>query len=183
MYWFGDKPITAKEFVERLFSDLPQFFENEDQLREIWSDPTTRETLLLSLAEAGYDEEKLEGMQELIDAKDSDVYDVLRYVAYASEAMSRKTRVTATKPSINKAFSDYKQLEFINFILNKYVEDGTAELSPSKMRSLIELKYNTINDATIELGTPLKYAKRLLDFRNICTSKDGLYGSSRFMLG
>ena len=165
MYWFGEKPITAKEFVERLFSDLPQFFENEDQLREIWSDPTTREALLISLSEAGYDEEKLEGMKDLIDAKDSDVYDVLRYVAYASEAMTRKTRVTTTKPSISKAFSDYKQLEFINFILDKYVEDGTAELSPSKMRSLIELKYNTINDATIELGTPSEIRKTFIGFQ------------------
>jgi type I restriction enzyme R subunit len=165
MYWFGDKPITAKEFVERLFSDLPQFFENEDQLREIWSDPTTRETLLLSLAEAGYDEEKLEGMKELIDAKDSDVYDVLRYVAYDSEAMSRKTRVSATQPSINKAFADNKQLEFINFILDKYVEDGVAELSPSKMRSLIELKYNTINDATLLLGAPSEIRKTFIGFQ------------------
>jgi type I restriction enzyme, R subunit len=33
MYWSAEgKPITAKEFVERMFDDLPQFFENEDQL-------------------------------------------------------------------------------------------------------------------------------------------------------
>lgn len=49
MYWFGDKQITVKEFVERMFSDLPQYFENEDQLREIWSDSATREKLLKSL--------------------------------------------------------------------------------------------------------------------------------------
>jgi type I restriction enzyme R subunit len=165
MYWFGDKPITAKDFVERLFSDLPQFFENEDQLREIWSDPTTRETLLLSLSEAGYDEEKFEGMKALIDAKDSDVYDVLRYVAYASEVMSRKTRVKSTQPRINNAFTDNKQLEFIHFILEKYVEDGVAELSPSKMRSLIELKYNTINVATMVLGTPSEIRETFIGFQ------------------
>jgi len=81
MYWSPDgKPITAKEFIERMFDDLPQFFENEDQLREIWSDPTTREKLMRDLSEAGYDDEKLESMKELIDAKDSDVYDVLAFV-------------------------------------------------------------------------------------------------------
>ena len=165
MYWFGDKPITAKEFVERLFSDLPDFFENEDQLREIWSDPTTRETLLLSLSEAGYDEEKLDGMKELIDAKDSDVYDVLRYVAYASEAVSREARVATTTPSIRQAFTDNKQLEFINFILGKYVEDGVAELSPNKMRSLIELKYNTISDAVEELGSPSVIRETFIGFQ------------------
>ena len=66
MYWSPDgKPITAREFVERMFDDLPQFFEDEDQLREIWSNPDTREKLLADLSEAGYDEEKLEGMKGL----------------------------------------------------------------------------------------------------------------------
>jgi type I restriction enzyme R subunit len=165
MYWFGDKPITAKEFIERLFTDLPKFFENEDQLREIWSDPTTREKLLSSLSEAGYDEEKLEGMKELIDAKDSDVYDVLRYVAYASEAVSRKQRATSAHPNIEAAFTDDKQQQFIDFILEKYVEDGVMELSPSKMRSLIELKYNTISDAVDVFGSPAAIRETFIGFQ------------------
>jgi type I restriction enzyme R subunit len=165
MYWFGDKPITAKEFVERLFSDLPQYFENEDQLREIWSDPATREKLLFSLSEAGYDEEKLDGMKELIDAKDSDVYDVLRYIAYASDAMSRDQRAAVAKPRINAAFSNDKQQQFIDFVLSKYVEDGVAELSTSKMRSLIELKYHTIGDAVKELGSTAAIRETFIGFQ------------------
>lgn len=165
MYWFGDKPITAKEFVERLFSDLPHYFENEDQLREIWSDPSTREKLLYSLSEAGYDEEKLEGMKELIDAKDSDVYDVLRYVAYNREAMSRDQRAAVAKPGIKAAFSNDKQQQFIDFVLSKYVEDGVAELSTSKMRSLIELKYHTIGDAVQELGSPSAIRATFIGFQ------------------
>lgn len=165
MYWFGEKPITAKEFIERLFSDLPQFFENEDQLRQIWSEPTTREKLLLSLTEAGYDDEKLEGMKELIDAKDSDVYDVLRYVAYASNAVTREQRAKYAHPNIESAFTDGKQQQFIDFILTKYVEDGVMELSPSKMRSLIELKYNTIGDAVNELGSPSVIRETFVGFQ------------------
>ena len=62
MYWTPEgTPITALEFVKKMFNDLPQFFENEDQLREIWSSPDTREKLLADLSEAGYDEEKLDG--------------------------------------------------------------------------------------------------------------------------
>lgn len=165
MYWFGDKPITAKEFVERLFDDLPKFFEDEDQLRAIWSDPTTRENLLLSLTEAGYDDEKLEGMKELIDARDSDVYDVLRYVAYASEAVSRKQRVNTAHPNIETAYTDDKQQQFIHFILEKYIEDGVMELSPSKMRSLIELKYNTIDDALEVFGSPSEIRETFVGFQ------------------
>jgi type I restriction enzyme R subunit len=49
-------------------------------------------------------------------------------------------RQELTLAVISTAFVDNKQLGFINFILLRYVEDGAAELSPSKMRSLIELK-------------------------------------------
>jgi type I restriction enzyme, R subunit len=155
MYWSQDgKPITAKEFVERMFDDLPRFFEDEDQLRQIWSDPTTREKLLADLAEEGYDAEKLDSMKELIDAKDSDVYDVLAFVAYATETMTRKERSIKAHTPIETAFTDEKQQEFIDFILSKYVEDGVGELSPSKMRSLLELKYNTVSDAAKIFGSP-----------------------------
>jgi type I restriction enzyme R subunit len=154
MYWNSDgTPITAKEFLERMFDDLPQFFENEDKLREIWSDPVTRETLLQNLSEAGYDNEKLDSMKELIDARDSDVYDVLAYVAYAVDTRSRSERVNHAKPAIAKAFVDYKQQEFIKFILEKYIVDGVQELAANKMCSLIELKYNTISDAAAEIGS------------------------------
>ncbi|MGB5790660.1 MAG: type I restriction-modification enzyme R subunit C-terminal domain-containing protein, partial [Pseudoalteromonas nigrifaciens] len=166
MYWSAEgKPITAKEFVERMFDDLPRFFENEDQLREIWSDPTTREKLLEDLTEAGYDSEKLDSMKAVIDAQDSDVYDVLSYVAYAAEAQTRTERAQQAKPKINSAFSDYKQQEFINFILSKYIEDGVQELAPKKMRSLVELKYNTINDAAIEFGSPAAIRDTFIGFQ------------------
>ena len=154
MYWSPDgAPITAKEFVERMFDDLPQFFENEDRLREIWSDPTTREKLLTDLTEAGYDAEKLDSMKDLIDARDSDVYDVLAFVAYAIETRTRIERVSNAKPAISQVFGDIKQREFIDFVLEKYVEDGVRELAEEKMRTLIELKYHTISDAAAQFGS------------------------------
>ena len=166
MYWSAEgKPITAKEFIERMFEDLPRFFENEDQLREIWSDPSTREKLLVDLTEAGYDAEKLDSMKDLIDAKDSDVYDVLAFVAYAIETRTRLERVKSAKPAITKEFSTYKQQEFIDFILDKYVEDGVHELAASKMRSLIELKYNTISDAAAEFGSPAVIRETFIGFQ------------------
>ena len=154
MYWNADgTPMTAHEFVNKMFSDLPSFFEDEDQLREIWSYPSTRQKLLQDLSDAGYDEEKLEGMKDLIDAKDSDVFDVLAYVAYASKTHTRHERAQAAKPSIVEAFTDAKQVEFIEFILEKYVLDGVKELALSNVTSMVALKYDTINDAKDELGS------------------------------
>ncbi len=166
MYWSTEgKPITAKEFIERMFDDLPQFFENEDQLREIWGNPDTREKLLNNLSEAGYDAEKLESMKALIDAHDSDVYDVLAHVAYAVDTRSRSERVNQAKPAIAKAFVDYKQQEFIEFILEKYIADGVQELAAKKMRSLIELKYNTISDAAAEFGSTAVIRETFIGFQ------------------
>ena len=136
IYWSADgTPITAKEFLERMFDDLPQFFENEDKLREIWSNPDTRETLLQNLSEAGYDNEKLDSMKELIDARDSDVYDVLAYVAFASETRTRQQRVADSKSAINQHFTEYHQQTFINFILERYVNEGVTELSVKKLNN------------------------------------------------
>ena len=154
MYWSPDgKPITAREFVERMFDDLPQFFGDEDQLRTIWSDPETRDKLIVDLAEAGYDKQQLDAMKELIEAKDSDVYDVLAYVAYAAETQTRQQRVEHAQPQIQHAFVDPKQQEFISFILNHYIGHGVEELSLKKMRELLELKYHSLHDATHYFGS------------------------------
>lgn len=104
-------------------------------------------------------------MKDLIDAKDSDVYDVLAFVAYAIETRTRIERVQKAKPGIAKTFSDDKQLEFIDFILETYVEDGVHELAANKMRSLIELKYNTISDATTVLGSPAVIRETFIGFQ------------------
>ena len=166
MYWDASgTPITAKEFIERMFEDLPQFFEDEDQLRRIWGNPSTREKLLEDLSEAGYDEEKLEGMKDLIDAKHSDVYDVLAYVAYDAETRTRTERVVESKLAINTAFTDHKQLEFIEFILDKYIEDGVKELSTSKMKDLVKLKYNTTSDAAAALGSTKAIRETFVNFQ------------------
>ena len=168
MYWSPDgKPITAKEFLERMFDDLPRFFGDEDQLREIWSDPSTREKLLSDLGEVGYDEEKLESMKELIDAKDSDVYDVLAFVAYAMQVRTRSERVAEAKPAIAQHYANYKQREFIDFILDKYIEDGVNELAASKMRSLITLKYNTLIDATTVFGSTALIRETFIGFQRL----------------
>ncbi|WP_299081111.1 EcoAI/FtnUII family type I restriction enzme subunit R [uncultured Paraglaciecola sp.] len=156
--------LTAHQFVEQLFGELPRFFGNEEELRQIWSNPSTREKLLADLHEAGYDDEKLDSMKDIIDAKDSDVYDLLAFVAYARETHTRKERVATAKPGISSEFTS-KQIEFIEFILDKYIEDGVQELAAKKMRSLVELKYNTINDAAAEFGSPLAIRETFVGFQ------------------
>ena len=70
--------------------------------------------------------------------------------------------------------ADYKQQEFIDFILSRYIEDGVHELAVAKMTSLIELKYNTISDATAVLGSPRDIRSTFVGFQKYLYDNDGL---------
>jgi hypothetical protein len=49
-YWGPDgKPLSPSQFLESLFGALPDFFQNEDEQRTLWADPSTRKGLLNGL--------------------------------------------------------------------------------------------------------------------------------------
>lgn len=151
-FWSPDgRPMSAAEFVQRLYGDLPDWFSDEDKLREIWSKPDTRKKLLEGLEEKGYSLEQLKEIGKMIDAEKSDIYDVLAFIAFNLTPITRSERVEAHKEQIYGDL-DYRQHEFLEFILEHYVERGVTELDPDKLPQLIELKYHTVRDAVRELG-------------------------------
>ncbi len=171
-FWSPEgKPMTATEFVERLFGELPELFKNEDELRTIWSRPDTRKALLAGLAEKGYGEEQLTEISRLIDAEKSDLYDVLAYIAYASVPISRRERVLAHKSLI---FSQYigKQQEFLDFVLEQYIKAGVGELDRAKLPQLLELKYHAVRDAVTELGSVANISEVFIGFQQYLYSQD-----------
>lgn len=150
-FWSPDgKPIGHEEFINQLYNDLPALFKNEEELRKLWSLPSTRKKLLNELSEKGYTSAQLEDLQHLIHGEDSDLFDVLSYVAYHKHLVPRLERASNAKIEIN----DYnqKQQEFLNFVLEQYVKEGVEELDDSKLPNLLELKYKGIVDAKRELG-------------------------------
>ena len=171
-FWSPDgKPMTATEFIERLFGELPELFKNEDELRTIWSRPDTRKALLAGLAEKGYGEEQLTEISRLIDAEKSDLYDVLAYIAYASAPISRRERVLTRKSLI---FSQYigKQQEFLDFVLEQYIKAGVGELDRAKLPQLLELKYHAVRDAVTELGSVANINEVFIGFQHYLYSQD-----------
>ncbi|MEI6477759.1 MAG: DEAD/DEAH box helicase family protein [bacterium] len=172
-FWSADgKPVSGQEFIEGMFGDLPQFFKSEEELRRIWSDPTTRKRLLEKLAEHGYAKDQLTSLQELVSAQNSDLFDVLAYVAFALKPITRIARVTDSVDAILKGY-DEKQDDFLQFVLTKYVEKGVEELDEEKLPQLINLKYSTVSDATPILGDPVKIRSMFFDMQK------GLYGKVR----
>lgn len=151
-FWSADgKPISAEEFLHNIFGAMPDYFKDEDELRKIWSDPTTRKAFLEKLSEAGYGKNELEILQKMIDAENSDLFDVLAYISFAIQPISRIERVKASKNSIFEKLDDDKK-EFLEFVLDKYIEKGVEELDEEKLPRLLNLKYHAIADAERILG-------------------------------
>jgi type I restriction enzyme R subunit len=156
-FWHPDgTPMSAQQFMEHLFGKLPEFFRDEDQLREIWSVPETRRQLLEGLAESGFGKEQLAEMQRIIDAEASDLFDVLAYVAYSKPPVTREFRAGNARAFINSNFST-RQRAFLDFVLQHYVKEGVEELDTEKLTPLLRLRYNnSIRDAQNDLGDPIE---------------------------
>ena len=151
-FWSADgKPMSAAQFLESLFGALPEFFQDEDQLRALWSDPATRKKLLQGLADKGFGAEPLFEMQKLIEAQNSDLFDVLAYVAFASTPQTREERARKAMAQARPGLGD-RQQEFVNFVLGQYVQQGVDELAEDKLAPLLKLRYGAINDAVAYLG-------------------------------
>ena len=150
-FWSADGTmISAEEFVQQLFGDLPSLFQNEDELRKIWSLPETRKKLLQELSDKGYTEAQLADLRKLVHGEDSDLFDVLNYVAYQKDLVPRLDR--AAQAMIQIKDYDPKQQAFLNFVLRQYVKEGVTELDDAKLADLLKLNYGAIDDAKVELG-------------------------------
>lgn len=175
-FWSADgKPISIQEFLNNMFGAMPEFFKNEEELRKIWSNPTTRKVFLDKIAEIGYGKDELETLQIMIKAEQSDLFDVLTYISYLAQPITRSERVNLAK---DKIFSnlDEKQKEFISFVLAKYVENGVEELDEEKLPILLNLKYHAIANAEQLLGSVENIRSIFFDFqKNLYSKTNGNY--------
>ncbi|MEK7598030.1 MAG: DEAD/DEAH box helicase family protein [Patescibacteria group bacterium] len=170
-FWNADgKPISSEEFLHNIFGTLPEFFKSEEELRKIWSNPITRKAFLVKIAEAGYGIDELETLQKLINAEDSDLYDVLSYISFTTKPITREKRVEKNKNIIFENL-DEKEKSFIEFVLENYVEKGVEELDEEKLPILLNLKYHAISDAETILGGVEKIRATFFNFqKNLYTS-------------
>jgi len=165
-FWHPDgTPMSAQQFMEMLFGKLPEFFKDEAELRSIWSAPETRKKLLEGLEEKGFGHDQLGEMQKIIDAENSDLFDVLAHVAYALPPVTREVRAANAKVYINTRFTA-KQQVFLDFVLSHYVSVGVEELDQEKLTPLLRLKYHdSIADALADLGKPDEIGKVFTGFQ------------------
>jgi type I restriction enzyme R subunit len=165
-FWHPDgTPMSAQQFMEALFGKLPDFFQDEDELRALWSAPDTRKKLMQGLAEKGFGRDQLLEMQKIIYAEKSDLFDVLAHVAYALEPLTREERADRAMAVISTHFNSRQQV-FLDFVLSHYVAQGVDELDQTKLRPLLLLKYHdSITDAVADLGKPEEIGKVFSSFQ------------------
>jgi type I restriction enzyme, R subunit len=94
----------------------------------------------------------LQEIGKLIEAENSDVFDVLAYIGFARAPLSRSERVTQHRAQIMSAY-DAKLQTFLDFVLDQYVRSGVEELDGEKLPSLLTLKYHDLSDAVADLGS------------------------------
>jgi len=165
-FWSADgKPISAEEFLNNLFGELPKLFKDEEELRKLWSNPMTRKVLLENLEAAGFPKDDLLTLQKLVDMEKSDLYDVLEYVFNGDYiAMTREARAKAAEATIFALLND-KQKEFITFVLSKYIETGVDELDQEKLPILLTNKYQSLEDAKEILGDVANISRLFIEFQ------------------
>lgn len=165
-FWSADgKPISAEEFLNNLFGELPKLFKDEEELRKLWSNPITRKVLLENLESAGFPKDDLLTLQKLVDMEKSDLYDVLEYVFNGDYiAMTREARAKAAEATIFALLND-KQKEFITFVLSKYIETGVDELDQEKLPILLTNKYQSLEDAKEILGDVANISRLFIEFQ------------------
>jgi type I restriction enzyme R subunit len=171
-FWSADgKPISAEEFLNNLFGELPNLFKSEEELRKLWGNPLTRKTLLEKLEEAGFGRDELSTLQKLVNAEKSDLFDVLEYVFNSDiKPLTREQRVAATQATIFALLND-KQKEFIEFVLTKYVESGVDELDQEKLPILLTNKYQSLEDAISVLGDVTNISSLFIEFQKYLYEK------------
>ncbi len=100
-------------------------------------------------------------MQRIIDAENSDLFDVLAHVAFAMQPISREARAGKARKEVHQHFND-KQQAFLDFVLAHYVQEGVEELEQEKLTKLLRLRYHDcIPDAVADLGGDIDAIRNL----------------------
>lgn len=162
------RPLTAKQFLKKLEDLLPELYQSEEQLRSLWSNPDDREELLKALASKGFDNEQLSTLVQMFEAADSDIYDVLSYLSFERQMITREERVE-TMNNNDKFFNHFEKepaQNFLHFILKRYQMDGIRELKRDRLGDLIRLSnLGTTREASALFGGTKQLTEAFYDLQ------------------
>ncbi|MDD3854242.1 MAG: DEAD/DEAH box helicase family protein [Sulfurimonas sp.] len=147
-------PLKTEDYLELLIGILGKFYNDEDGLREIWSNPKNRKEMLQKLSNMQIDESQLNDLKVIFEAENSDIYDVLTHISFNMSIKTRAERVLHVENSeFVEKFHNEKAKEFIEFILERYKKDGVKELDEDKLGKLVDLSgLGTVREVAQNFG-------------------------------
>jgi type I restriction enzyme R subunit len=147
-------PLRTTEYLEHLIGVLGKYYNEEETLRAIWSNPINRKELLQKLQDMNIDESQLEDLKEIFDAPNSDIYDVLAHISFNLDLKTRDERALSVRSSkYLEKYHNEKAKEFLEFILDRYAKDGVKELQDDNLPSLIDLsKMGVVREVASNFG-------------------------------
>lgn len=132
------KHLNSEDFLKRIVGELPKFYQDEHQLRMLWSNPETREELLHKLSNIWLDNEQLEDLKRLFDAEDSDIFDILAHLSFETDIKFRSERSFYGEKAVEK-YENLKAKEFLEFLLALYVKNWILDFRKDWLSSKISL--------------------------------------------
>ena len=164
-FWSPDgTPMSAAQFIEKLFGELPEFFKDEDELRRSGAGRTRARPCWKAWPRRALAREQLAEISRMINAEKSDLFDVLAYIAFAlAPDHPRRARRDAQADILSRY--DDKLQAFLDFVLAQYVSEGGDELDEAKLPDLLHLKYRTMSEAMAQLGGAAQIRAAFIGFQ------------------
>ena len=88
----------------------------------------------------------------------------MEYVAYPLERRERAERAARAQQVISATCTPPQQ-DFLSFVLKQYVDYGIGALSADKLGSLLETKYDSVQDGVSQLGSIPTIRSVFVDFQ------------------
>ena len=132
------KHLSSKDFLKTIIWELDKFYKNEKELKEIWVNPETREDFINSLSQIWFDSEQIEDLKIILEAKNSDIFDIISHISFGSKIKTRAERVILWKKILDN-YENKKAKEFLDFLLNIYLKNGILEFKKDWLSSKINL--------------------------------------------
>jgi type I restriction enzyme R subunit len=112
----------------------------------------------------GYDGERLDDMRRLIDAPNSDIFDVLAYVRFTLAPLARSQRVRAAVANGMQGY-EREMRGFLEFVLGNYERNGIHELASNRIGDFLRIRYGGVNDAKRALGNVDEIRRAFVDIQ------------------
>jgi type I restriction enzyme R subunit len=101
--------------------------------------------------EKGYTKQQLGDVSRMVNAGDSDLFDVLAYIAFTVPPVTRADRAETHQHLISSRYAG-PQRDFVEFVLRHYIDHGVDQLDDQRLVHLIDLRYGSVIEATATLG-------------------------------